>query len=1067
MRRLQPHLQSLEGRFCPSGGGLSAGLTTNSFPQFNLTPPAQVDTGYFGIEAVLSNGNILAGSATGVCLFNGNTGALISTLTGATSVTPLANGNFVATGPGTATWGSGTTGVSGSVSGANSLLAAGSTDVASVIPLTNGNYVVEFPDWSGKRGAATWGNGTTGTTGIVSAANSLVGGNLGDYAGSDGQSPTITALSNGNYVVASNHWNTSAGAVTWGNGMTGVSGTISDSNSLVGVGSLNGVMTVTPLTNGNYVISDTGWNNEAGEVTWASGTSPVTGTVSTANSLIGSSPNDLLGYGVTALTNGNFVVASPYWSGGGAATWGDGTKGVTGVISADNSLVGSVGSDDTVASGSPTNGHQGVVALANGNYVVLSPNWDRYTGAVTWGNGATGTVGIVLPTNSIVGDVPNGIPNRYDEIGHYGVVALANGNYVVNSPQWNIHEGAVTWGDGTKSTAEVVSPANSLVGDHPSTPTSSDQVGSGGITALANGNYVVNSPSWFGTTGAATWENGTSATAGAVSAANSLIGSEAGDEVGIGGVTALTNGNYVVDSYVWSNSEGAVTWGNGKTGIIGTISASNSLTGSAFLIGNNTGDSVGAINANPALVGGVTALPNGNYVVISTEWSGRAGAVTFGNGTTGTVGSVSIANSLIDIPSIYPVGVVGISILPNNNYVFTDSPANEPSIATWFDGNTGLTRDGQNIPDPQNSIYGGTGGLITIRSNLTGTSFVFAAAGDDHITVATPNPTQTPSVDFVIGSDGMVYTRRLDVSGNPTSSYYQVAYGQVKNLAVTRFDNTTNFEAFVIGMDNQVYADTIISGKSSGYLATAYGSIASVSSGTDASGNPIMFAIGTDNQLYEQKFDASGKATSGSYTKAAYGDFKQTFLTHDASGNPLLYALGQDNQVYGLKMLADGTPNGGLFKVDYGPVKQLAVGHDAANNPEIFVIGTDNAVYAHKLDATGSPVGTYLGLGGVALSIAVGSASNGNPLVFALGSDNQVYAHRFDASGTPSGNYYGTASGSATSIAVGNDAAGNPALFTVFSSNSQVYAEPFDATGNSTGAFTLTTQGAVKKLVLA
>ena len=40
---------------------------------------------------------------------------------------------------------------------------------------------------------------------------------------------------------------------------------------------------------------------------------------------------------------------------------------------------------------------------------------------------------------------------------------------------------------------------------------------------------------------------------GAVSAANSLVGSTAGDQVGYDGVTALSNGNYVVSSPDWDN----------------------------------------------------------------------------------------------------------------------------------------------------------------------------------------------------------------------------------------------------------------------------------------------------------------------------------------------------------------------------------------------------------------------------------------------------------------------------------------------------------------------------------
>ena len=68
---------------------------------------------------------------------------------------------------------------------------------------------------------------------------------------------------------------------------------------------------------------------------------------------------------------------------------------------------------------------------------------------------------------------------------------------------------------------------------------------------------------------------------GAVSAANSLVGSTADDQVGQ--VTALKNGNFVVASRRWDNGAasdaGAATWGNGATGITGPVGFLNSLVG--------------------------------------------------------------------------------------------------------------------------------------------------------------------------------------------------------------------------------------------------------------------------------------------------------------------------------------------------------------------------------------------------------------------------------------------------------------------------------------------------------
>ncbi len=83
-------------------------------------------------------------------------------------------------------------------------------------------------------------------------------------------------------------------------------------------------------------------------------------------------------------------------------------------------------------------------------------------------------------------------------------------------------------------------------------------VGTSGLTALTNGNYVVLSQSWDnGTTatdaGAVTWGSGTVGVSGVVSSSNSLVGSTTNDNVGTSGVTALTNGNYVVRSVGWDN----------------------------------------------------------------------------------------------------------------------------------------------------------------------------------------------------------------------------------------------------------------------------------------------------------------------------------------------------------------------------------------------------------------------------------------------------------------------------------------------------------------------------------
>ena len=286
---------------------------------------------------------------------------------------------------------------------------------------------------------------------------------------------------------------------------------------------------------------------------------------------------------MTALTNGNYVVDSPAWGsdgtqpdGPGAATWGNGATGISGVISAANSLVGGAMGDVVGWADGRSSTQDGVIALTNGNYVVDSMQLERAEGAATWGNGTTGSHRRRLRRQQ----------SRRQQRGRWWVYG-SSGRQRRRRPRQRqlcrgkpdlehdattgVEIGAVTWGNGTTGVTGPVSTANSLVGGN-----REDEVGGGvgvgpsGVAALTNGNYVVDSPEWGVTLsenagvgaiplGAVTWENGTKAATGTVSVANSLVGviqaaSGQSSVVGTGGVTALTNGNYVVDSPEWNDT---------------------------------------------------------------------------------------------------------------------------------------------------------------------------------------------------------------------------------------------------------------------------------------------------------------------------------------------------------------------------------------------------------------------------------------------------------------------------------------------------------------------------------
>src|SRR5262249_48341738 len=135
-----------------------------------------------------------------------------------------------------------------------------------------------------------------------------------------------------------------------------------------------------------------------------SGTQGVTGAVSQDNSLVGSRPGDGLNARVLALSNGNYVVSNPSWNQArGAATWASGTGPFSAVVSEDNSLVGERPRDAVGSTCRPGGAQNFLLALSNGNYVIQSPDWNGGRGAVTWGSGTVGVRGVVSEANSLVG----------------------------------------------------------------------------------------------------------------------------------------------------------------------------------------------------------------------------------------------------------------------------------------------------------------------------------------------------------------------------------------------------------------------------------------------------------------------------------------------------------------------------------------------------------------------------------------------------------------------------------------------------------------------------------------
>ena len=746
------------------------------------------------------------------------------------SVTLLPGGGYVVGSPtwsnggtvyaGAVTW-SGAGGVAGAVSGSNSVVGTHAFDFVgsggiTKVDSSGANYVIASPYWAadnnaaaGKfvdnapNGAVTWVDGSTGhafgesgTGAVVSSSNSLVG-NAGDALGARSNSSSsltardsnvtnpcctntttyatrlvagqsgVISLANGNYLVVDTSWNGGAGSVTFFTGATGGAGVVSASNSLVG-GTANDRVgsSVVELSGSHYAVVSPDWDNtgavDAGAVTRGSGTTGITGTVSASNSLVGTDGYEKVGSGgVLAVgatgadgLRSDYLVLSPHWGNRGnsatstvaygAVTWVAGATGQAfgesaagAAVSSANSLVGSHAGDyvgsyhyaDTRALGAWDGAAyqlsgawtaaltNGVEVMANGDYIVRSASWDGGKGAVTWGAGSSGVAGAVSSTNSLVGStgdvytnvVTSGISrNGYsvtdtqiqltttgDHVGLLGE-ALTNGNYVAISPFWNSGAGAITW-IGAGQRTGVVGASNSVVGStsdvfsnaqHTTLVSTGDRLGSLASTTWTsvvisegtkNGNTYTNAsvrplgPRSFATTYTPT--NGVGTSPGALTPVNAAIVEEWGYVAtgfvynGYPIVKELSNGNLLVASPSWHNGgaaqAGAVTWINGATGQLSNGHSGGALDATNSLVGSHAGDLIGY----RLLLEGAVELNNGNFLLVNPQWYDERGAVTWGSGTAGVTGTLSAANSLVGEQASGSIGLLAPNVTGNITYI--------------------------------------------------------------------------------------------------------------------------------------------------------------------------------------------------------------------------------------------------------------------------------------------------------------------------------------------------------------------------------------------------------------
>ncbi len=477
-----------------------------------------------------------------------------------------------------------------------------------VVILANGNIAVSDP----------YDSSIAANNGAVhlydSVTKTRIASIYGDEAGDQIGFGSITALANGNFVIASPVDTVgglaAAGSVRLVDGATGVEvpgSLVAGNNPGDGIG-LGGI---TALANSSYVIAS--WFDTVASQPLAGSVQLIDGTtgIQIGSTITGDNLFDSVGSGgVTALTNGNFVITSPsddvglIDNGSVRLVNGSGADVAGGLIAGDNS-------GDALGPG-------GVIALTNGNYVIGSPSDNAGNGSVRLVDGATGAE---IPGGLIVGD------NAGDSLGF--VTALANGNYVISAPADDV--GAVDTGSVrlVNGVTGVEIPGGLITGD-----TVNDQLGFGDTIALANNNFVVASifdDEGFTDNGSVRLASGTSGLQ-----INMIAGENPGDQLGlsVNGITALANNNFVIASQLDDaglTDNGTVRLVDGTTG--------NPVVGGT-IAGAAADDQLGS--------DGVFALVSNNYVVVSSlddEAGLDLGTVRLVDGSTGTQIGASITGS--------------------------------------------------------------------------------------------------------------------------------------------------------------------------------------------------------------------------------------------------------------------------------------------------------------------------------------------------------------------------------------------------------------------------------------
>jgi CHAT domain-containing protein len=713
--------------------------------------------------------------------------------------------------------------------------------------------------------------------GTVILANGSTGAEVGRISGANandsfGERPIerpITVLSNGNYVFgnygADIDGRVDAGTVILANGSTGAEiGRISGANA----GDQFGKGAITALPNGNYAFGNSGGIDNPSNVILANGTTGAE--ISRISGTVGDSE---FGMFITSLPNGNYVFQGSYTGLGASVILANGTTGAEiSRISGTDVALGLFGFN--------------ITALLNGNYVITNPN------ATVGGNANAGTVILV---NGTTGTEINRISgtNADDQFGRGVVTALPNGNYVFGNYLTDIggieNAGTVILANG--STGEEI---NRISGAN-----ANDNFGRDGsignipasIIASANGNYAFsNSNADIGgimNAGTVILANGSTGTE-----ISRISGANANDYFGSGGITALSNGNYLIGSP-------DVNSGAGRVDIL--VTNPNSLTYGYFPSQNitinpqlitqitNTGTAVTLQANNDITVNSpiTTNNPNGNGGNLTFQ-AGRSilvnANITTDNGNLTLIANDTAANGVVN--AYRDAGAAAITVAPG---VTLNSGTGNTSIR--LDTGAGLTNNSSGDITLGNAI---AGNLLVENNALTGGN-INASAG----TLNTSSLTSSGGNITLTSKTGAITTSNLNASGatnggNITlNASTQITALEINSSGATgkggnvTLDPSGDIQVTSINAQGGTFGGTVnITTQSffraTGTFRTTNGSDASISTVGGSNGGDITIRHGGNGVTPFVVGDATtngtaGAITSGNFTIPTGNSFLNTY----------------------------------------------------------------------------------------------------------------------------------------------------------------------------------------------